>query len=188
MAHVVMLLKLKGAKSRLSPFFSPRDRLRLAGLFAAHVLQCAQHYPIVVLSPDSVGYACPEDDNINCGITLLRKKIDDGVAVVTSDLPLLGPENIDALVGDEKTLTIARSHNGGTSGLFIPKGLQFTPMFGKNSAGAHVLQAEQYGIPYKEIIDESFHDVDTNDDIAWVMEKCAGTRLFSHARRIISGV
>ncbi|MHC1598428.1 MAG: CofC family guanylyltransferase [Candidatus Methanofastidiosia archaeon] len=179
MTHVVVLLKLKNAKSRLSPFFSLEQRRNLVLFMFKHVINILDGHPVEVLTQSIPSPTKGYDDkgNINSGIMLLRERIDDDILILPCDLPFLNKEDIDRLIGDKKRVIIARSHNGGTSGIFIPKNVEFVPHFGKNSFVLHKMETKNRNLPLTILEGDSFRDIDTIEDIRWTIEHAGNSDL-----------
>jgi len=101
----------------------------------------------------------------------------DDVIIVTSDLPFFNKETLYALTSESDAVAIGPSHNGGTSGLFIPREIDFTPMFGNDSLERHRMQAEKKNVALRTVESSALRDVDTWDDITWILENASATSI-----------
>ncbi|MHC1605737.1 MAG: 2-phospho-L-lactate guanylyltransferase [Candidatus Methanofastidiosia archaeon] len=171
MVHAIVLLKLKDAKSRLSSIFKEEQRQSLVLFMLAHVLNVLNGFPLTILtlSSDVPDLGLDERGNINSGIVTIRQEINDDLLIVPCDIPFLTKEDVLGLIGDGKTVAIAPSHNGGTSGLYIPKDQDFIPHFGKMSLDIHLKEAEKRNQEIRVFISDNFRDVDTKEDLDWIL-------------------
>ncbi|MBN1785487.1 MAG: 2-phospho-L-lactate guanylyltransferase [Candidatus Methanofastidiosa archaeon] len=171
MVQAIVLLNLENAKSRLSPFFSLEERRNIVLIMFNHVLSVLKDYRVNVLArthkPSINGLK--DTDDINNGIIDMRKRIDDDILILPCDLPILRKEDVLKLMGNYHTLSIAPSQDDGTSGLYLPKGIDFTPMFGKGSFSLHMREAEMKGISLRTYESENFRDLDTMEDLKWTL-------------------
>lgn len=169
MVNAIVLLNIENAKSRLSPYFEIEDRRNLVLLMLLHVLNVLDDIPVTILPKSS---SCKkssydEEGDINTGILRLMGEIDDDILVLPCDLPSLRREDVLKLMGNYRTLSIAPSQNNGTGALFIPKGIDFIPKFGKDSINEHKREAEEGNMPLRIFESDGFRDIDTIEDIKW---------------------
>lgn len=188
------------AKSRLAPVLSPADRARLSRAFLEHTLDAAQAASsvaqIVLVSRDAEALALARERGLIAlseeGRGLNRalaqatrwsaRQGAGALLILPTDLPLLEPEDIEALWAlalEEPTVVIAPSRRGGgTNALLVrPPGL-LTYRFGPRSFGAHCLQARAEGVPL--FVVRSPHlalDVDRPEDLAEARLRLSGQAL-----------
>lgn len=171
MVNVIVLFDLESAKSRLSPYFNTSERKNLVLFMFSHVLNIVEDYPVIILTKKSANASKNFDQsgNINSGIISLRESVDDDILILPSDLPLLEKDELLNLMGDLKSISIAPSQRGGTSALFLPRGIDFIPRFGKNSLEKHIEEANSRGLKMSVYRSEAFMDVDVIEDIEWIL-------------------
>ena len=143
MVHAAVLLRLDEAKSRLSPFFSIEKRKTLVYFMFLHVLSVLDDMPVTVLTSSYAAQDLAKDraGNINSAITAFSEAVDDDILILPCDLPFLEKRDVSTLIGNGTSLSIAPSHNGGTSGIFVPRGTPFFPKFGPGSFQEHMRDA-----------------------------------------------
>ncbi len=181
MVHAAVLLRLEEAKSRLSPFFSLDKRKTLVFFMFMHVLSVLEDMPVAVLTSS---YTPPDTSkdragNINSSISAFMGMVDDDILVLPSDLPFLSKGDVGNLIGDGTSVAIAPSHNGGTSGIFLPRASTFAPKFGPGSLKAHLWDAKQRGVEPRIVESTGFRDLDTIDDILWIQAHNPETHIAS---------
>jgi len=179
MVNAIVLLNLENAKTRLSSFFGLDQRRNMVLIMFSRILNVLEDYPITVLSRthEASENGIKDIDDINNGIIDLRSELNDNVLILPCDLPLLTKEDVIKLMGNYKTLSIASSKDGGTGGLYIPRDLEFTPKFGKDSFETHVSEAKELGIPLRIYDSDNFRDFDTIEDLKWLMSSNEGNEL-----------
>jgi 2-phospho-L-lactate guanylyltransferase (CobY/MobA/RfbA family) len=144
----------------------------------SHVLNVLEDIPTAILTRSFCSNgADSKEDNINECISKVRRSIDDDMIIVTSDLPFFNKETLYALTSESDAVAIGPSHNGGTSGLFIPREIDFTPMFGNDSLERHRMQAEKKNVALRTVESSALRDVDTWDDITWILENASATSI-----------
>ncbi|HHN82107.1 MAG TPA: hypothetical protein ENN11_05770 [Methanomicrobia archaeon] len=185
MVQAAVLLKLVDAKSRLAPFLSLAQRQTLVLYMLSHVLNVLEdmHTPILTRSFYTLG-THSDEENINECIEVMRRSVDEDLVVVTSDLPFFSKEALQALTSEPDTLAIGPSHNGGTSGLFIPRSIDFTPLFGRGSLERHRLQSVEKGHTMRLVDMPAFRDVDIWEDVEWIFENAPSSAI----GRFLSGL
>ena len=181
MVHAAVLLRLEEAKSRLSPFFSLEKRKTLVYFMFMHVLSVLEDMPVTVLTSS---YAPPDATkdragNINSSISAFLDMVDDDIVILPSDLPFLCKQDVAALIGDGASPAIAPSHNGGTSGIFLPRDRTFVPQFGPGSFKAHLRDSMRRGVEPRIVEAIGFRDLDTIDDVTWIQAHHPGTNIAS---------
>jgi 2-phospho-L-lactate guanylyltransferase (CobY/MobA/RfbA family) len=97
------------------------------------------------------------------------------VLVVLGDLPLLRPEDVDAVaeVGQRESVVIVPSSDGGTAMLLRRPPDRIPARFGRASATAHALEARALGIEpgrVPAIADAARIDLDTPEDAERLLE------------------
>ena len=98
-------------------------------------------------------------------------------AYIPADLPLLTAIDIDAaiaLASSGERFTICPAHDGGTNGLFVPPGHDFTPRLGVRSYARHRELSLDLGVDMTELWSAGFErDVDTIEDLRWCVDSGA---------------
>ena len=186
MVNAVVLLNIENAKSRLSPFFDLDQRRNMVLIMFSRVLNALEDFPVTVLTRTHKAAidGVRDSDDINNGIMDIRRKLNDDLLVLPCDLPLLTTSDVLKLMGNSMTLSTAPSQDGGTSGLFIPREVEFTPRFGKNSFALHTGEAEEMGIPLRVYRSDSFRDLDTMEDLRWLLKTIGRNELADYIRSL----
>lgn len=105
--------------------------------------------------------------------------------VVMADLPRLGPEDIDAVIGTEAAVVVAATDDGGTGALMRRPPDVMGTAYGIGSADRHVHRAEEAGLTVRRITTPGFSsDIDTNDDLRQLGE----LRVGEATRRVLTEV
>lgn len=105
--------------------------------------------------------------------------------VVMADLPRLGPEDVDEVIGTEAAVVVAATDDGGTGALMRRPPNVMGTAYGTGSADRHVLRAEAAGLTVRRITTPGFSsDVDTIDDLRQLGE----LRLGEATRRVLNEV
>lgn len=145
----ILPLKLGGErKSRLAPRLTPDQRVRLSDHMAAIVLHCLRTSPLIrrvillapVTIPGDAEWRRDEGRGLNAELTALRAGLGDvSLLVVHGDLPLLAPQDIDALVAaaDKGCALAPDRHGSGTNALAVAQGFPLDFAFGVNSCALH---------------------------------------------------
>lgn len=163
-------------KSRLAPRLTPAARAALGDRMAAHVLACLRACPsidrILLLSSmpgtaEGVGWARDAGRGLNAEIAAAR----DGLGtpqllVIHGDLPLVAPEDVEALLaaaGSGGCALAPDRHGAGTNALALAGAAPFGFAFGPGSLARHQAAAGGAAIivrrPGLSI------DIDTPDDL-----------------------
>jgi 2-phospho-L-lactate guanylyltransferase len=178
------------AKSRLGTALSGSERAALSRTMLARVLDAAQRSKlfggVVVVSRDAEVLAFAEasgatalaeiEAGLNEALEQARRFViergADALLVLPSDLPLVTPQEIGALLAaaQDKPVAIAPSRDGGTNALLLqPPALESAPLrfeFGEQSFRRHQAQAEARGLAYTVIRSELLAlDVDWPEDL-----------------------
>jgi len=172
----IIPLKQAGArKTRLTERLTEAERDRLADRLFAHVAGMLMAHPqigdVLILSPAAppAGFGIWRRDGglgLNAELTALRQ-IYGGrdLLVVHADLPLLGADDITALLAaaGQDGFAIAPDRLGtGTNAITIPRGRPFAFAFGPDSLSAH--RAADAGARIVERPGLAL-DIDTPDDL-----------------------
>jgi 2-phospho-L-lactate guanylyltransferase len=157
---VLPVKELSLAKTRLSPCLDPQQRQRLMGCLVDRALsalaEASELEGILVIGERVVHAGNPRiaylsdpghghNAAVACGVSLLTEWGIAGAAVIAGDLPLLGVEDISALVraGLESEVAIAPDRHGtGTNALFLKLPTRMSPSFGVGSFERHVQAAQ----------------------------------------------
>lgn len=116
--------------------------------------------------------------NLNMAARQLSAEDVDTLVVIPSDLPLLRPQDIDALLARIETglCVCAANRDGGTNALVIspPDAIQFH--YGMHSAQRHVEAGQAAGLLSKKIDEPAFAvDIDTPDDLIWLCQQAVAS-------------
>jgi 2-phospho-L-lactate guanylyltransferase len=118
----------------------------------------------------------------------------DGALVLTADLPLARPEDLDAVVHAAPpgpSATIAPSWDGtGTNAMLLRPPAALTPRLGVDSLARHLAQAARRGVPVTRVdLPALALDIDTPRDLAELMARGGGgATLDACARLAIAGL
>jgi 2-phospho-L-lactate guanylyltransferase len=118
----------------------------------------------------------------------------DGALVLTADLPLARPEDLDAVVlaaPPGPSATIAPSWGGtGTNAMLLRPPGALTPRLGVDSLARHLAQAARRGVPVTRVdVPALALDIDTPRDLAELMARGGGgATLDACARLEIAGL
>lgn len=180
-AWVALLpLKPRGLrKTRLSATLDPQARDRLASAMALHVARTLAATPgvgqVLCLSPDPPGgelgetvqWRRDEEGDLNRALHGARAAVDGPVLVLHADLPLLGVDDVSALIdaaGPGCALAPDR-HERGTNAVALADGRPFAFAFGPDSFARHCRAAPDCAVVRREGLG---FDLDTPDDLAWL--------------------
>ena len=118
----------------------------------------------------------------------------EGALVLTADLPLARPEDLDAVVlaaPPGPSATIAPSWDGtGTNAMLLRPPAALTPRLGVDSLARHLAQAARRGVPVTRVdLPALALDIDTPRDLAELMARGGGgATLDACARLEIAGL
>jgi 2-phospho-L-lactate guanylyltransferase len=189
---VVPVKPLRGALRRLRPALDARVRRELQVAMLTDVLTaCAgarrlEGVLVVTSDPDAAALAraiararvVPDHDpprGMNAAVSRgLAAVADEGAGaalVMTADLPLLHPDDIDALVAAAPagpSVTIAPSHEGtGTNAMLLRPPRALAPRLGPDSFARHSAQAARRGLALVRVdLARVALDIDTPRDVA----------------------
>jgi 2-phospho-L-lactate/phosphoenolpyruvate guanylyltransferase len=184
MPAVTAIVPLKGlaaAKSRLAPALAPERRQQLAVTMLEHVLAVCRAAPsveaVLVVAGDTMGAEVAGAAGarvvrqVGTGLPAALELADaalEGAAatlVVAADLPLLSPEDVEAVCAAGAVgpaVVVAPTRDGGTGGLLRRPGGVIPTAFGPGSASAHRRLAAAAGILPSVVDRDGFAlDVDT---------------------------
>jgi 2-phospho-L-lactate guanylyltransferase len=110
------------------------------------------------------------------------------VLVVLSDIPLLMPEDVDAicrLAPPRGALVVPSKEGTFTNAMLRRPPALFAPRFGERSLARHVAAAEEFGLPCRVVRNQRIgFDVDTPDDLRAFVSVESGTTTYREARRL----
>jgi 2-phospho-L-lactate/phosphoenolpyruvate guanylyltransferase len=96
----------------------------------------------------------------------------DALLVLLPDLPLIDPEDIQALIraaGDGSAVIAPDRHGTGTNALLLSPPDAIMPVFGERSASRHRLALALADLPLTDVQRPGIHlDLDTPDDLAYL--------------------
>ena len=180
---VVPLKRADERKTRLAGILSPAERTDLSERLARRVIDCLSAHPdvpqVFALSPDPVAGAQWVQDRgrgLNAELAAFRETwIAANVLVIHADLPLLGPDDISALIAAAKGGRIALApdrHGQGTNAAALPAGSRLAFRFGPGSFAAHIGQAAGHAVPVHR--PGLALDIDDPADLALAQARKAG--------------
>lgn len=173
---------LEGAKSRLVGSFDAAGRRALGLAMLKDVLAAAGPFrgKIVVTSDPAAsaqaaqaGFRVIPDPGgglnaaVESGTQASRNAGSDDVTVIPADIPLITPQDLEAILAVDASVVVVPSSDGGTAALRRHPPDAIPAAFGDSSAGAHIREAERLGVPVEVL--ELPHlrlDVDDYDDVA----------------------
>jgi 2-phospho-L-lactate guanylyltransferase len=185
---VVPIKSLTQAKGRLAPRLNAEQRRVLVLAMLEDVLTALRQAPpihsilLVSADPDALALGLrlgarpllDEAGSLNGALEQAARHAADAGAesllVIPGDLPLLSGADITGLLagGTARHATIAPSHDGGTSALFLrpPRALPF--LFGPDSFRRHLAAAQGQGLSPRvyHAPGPSLDDIDTPADLA----------------------
>jgi 2-phospho-L-lactate guanylyltransferase len=181
-AVVAPIRSFVGAKSRLAPVLSARQREQLARDLATRVVAASAPWPVLVVSsaPEVKAWAADLDlevvhdpgsldDAAAYGRHLLASRGHVRVIVAHADLPLVRTLAGVAHDGSQPVLTIVPCHrDDGTPVLALPSGAPFRFAYGPGSFRRHLAEAHRRGLAVRVVRDPQLrHDLDEPDDLDW---------------------
>ena len=127
----------------------PVERDALVRRLFAHVVGVLQDggLRVIALSPDPIDGPevwLDEGDGLNRAVAAALRRLDTPVLIVHADLPKLADEDIDGILCAPGDVVVARSRDGGTSGLLLRR--LIAPSFGPGSTAAHASLARRAGL------------------------------------------
>ena len=182
---------LAQSKTRLAGTLADSDREALSANLFARVVRAAVksnlNRVLVVGGNDAIeseAYSLGAEWLPDCGnglnacvqqtISHLAEQ-DTASIYLPADLPLVTPDDIDALIlasehGKKLTLCPA-DRDGGTNAIVVPVGSKFRLQLGENSFAKHIEQADQLGIePTILKLPGIAFDLDTPDDLDYLSQ------------------
>ncbi|MEE8603110.1 2-phospho-L-lactate guanylyltransferase [Euzebya tangerina] len=171
-SSVVAVIPLKAiarSKSRMAPTLSQADRAllmrRTFSRVAAAVRGASGVAGCVVVTGDDVGASwardhgftvvpeSPATTGLNDAIRQADQMLEGEASIVLpADLPLVVPEDLDALLQPAPTgVVVAPTADGGTGALVRRPGDAIGPHFGPDSAERHLAAAERAGVPARAV-------------------------------------
>lgn len=171
MVSVLILIRMRNAKSRLSCILTQEMREKLAALMFSRVLSSVNDFPVYVLSPTLFegDFVWIEDrwKDINSVVAKACERIDDDLLILPSDIPAITKEDVGTILAHSEDLVFVPARDGGTNALFIKKGTSFETHYGPNSLFLHRKEAEEKGLSFCVLPLETMRDVDTEEDLLW---------------------
>ena len=188
---LVPVKRLATAKTRLAAAYGPVERLALVPAMLADVLDAVRAAPgvarVAVVTSDRSAAAAARTHGAdvlsdaglpwNEGLAHAIIGLDPrpaAVVVVAADLPLLGPDDVEALLAalPARGIAVGRAHDGGSNALALRPPDVLTPNFGvAASAARHVERAVAAGLE-ATVVDRPglAYDLDTPDDAARLLD------------------
>jgi 2-phospho-L-lactate guanylyltransferase len=110
----------------------------------------------------------------------------EALLVLPADLPLVTPDDIDALIavlGPQPSVVLAASRDGGTNALLVRPPLALPFLYGPNSLARHMEAARQRGIGVEAVRSPGLMlDVDQPDDLTLLADTAGNTAAQQFAR------
>lgn len=180
-AILVPVKRLEDAKRRLAPALRPEERHRLALTLLHDVLAAAAGWPLRLLVTSDAeaatlasraGWQVVGDpgDGLNAALAAgTRQAVElgaDALLVLPFDVPLATPEDLRLLFAISAQVVVARSDDGGTTGLLRRPPAGMATAFGPDSAAGHLAAAAAAGL-HAEVVDSPglALDIDNLDDL-----------------------
>jgi 2-phospho-L-lactate guanylyltransferase len=171
MVSVLILIRMRNAKSRLSGILTQEMREELTALMFSRVLSSASDLPVYVLSPTLFegDFVWIEDrwKDINSVVAKACERIDDDLLILPSDIPAIRKEDVGTILAHDEDLVLVPARDGGTNALFMKKGISFETHYGPKSFFLHKKEAEEKGLSFCVLPLERIRDVDTEEDLFW---------------------
>ncbi len=185
---VVPVKSLQETKSRLASALSPEERSALTLSMLNHVLATIREAGVIssigIVSPNSKELKLPGDiavieqtrsglnNHLEEGREWAIASGADALMIIFSDLPLLSPDNIKAIIrlGKRKgTVVLAPDrHGGGTNIMLTHPASLSTFAFGQGSYHMHRAQALPKGCHIETYMSEGTSlDIDTPEDLSF---------------------
>ncbi len=190
--RVVIPFKLKNPKSRLSSILSLDERINLAKLMLLDVIDVVSKFTddIVVLVPPNTELDLSvkiEEDSRDLD-SAINARIERGIAIVMSDLPLLNENVLRRFFNSEGDVVIAPGRKGGTNMLLI-RDERFRVSYHYGSFFKHIAIAKRLGLRV-EIFDSFYASVDIDDesDLLELLMHGEGKRSYEYLKSIGFGV
>ncbi len=149
--------KIKGGKSRLSPFLSPSEREKLA----EHMLDD------VVSTLSGLEVSIVREEGLNAVLNKIIVNSTEPVLIIMPDLPLISVEHIQDIISSKEDVVISPGRGGGTNILFLRSPSTFRVDYHGASFLKHLQIAKDKGLLTR--VYESFYascDIDEVDDLA----------------------
>jgi len=185
-AILIPVKRLSEAKLRLAGVLGPAERRRLALAMLADVLEAAGAWPLrVVVTSDTdaaslaqaVGWAIVPDpgsglnDAVAAGTTAIATAGATALLVLPFDVPLVTGLDLRTLFSSDADVAVARSDDGGTTGLLRRPPAAIAASFGPRSADAHASAAAVAGLRFASLrLPGLSLDVDDADDLRRLAE------------------
>lgn len=171
MVSVLILIRMRNAKSRLSSILRQEMREELTALMFSRVLSSVSDLPVYVLSPTLFegDFVWIEDTwkDINSVVAKACERIDDDLLILPSDIPAIRKEDVGTILAHNEDLVFVPARDGGTNALFLKKGISFETHYGPKSFFLHKKEAEEKGLSFCVLPLETIRDVDTEEDLLW---------------------
>ncbi len=201
---IVPVKELHRAKQRLARVLDAHERQTLSLAMLNDVLVALSRSPvsrIIVIGRDVEAYhtarthgatfVIDQSSTLNEALHQAAEDIPDHAAalVAPSDLPLLGVEDVIALIrmsGDNPGVALAPAHDGGTNLLLVNPVAGWTFLFGPDSLTHHIVEARQRQLPVHLLrLPHLERDVDDIDDLIWLAQQPGDTSAQRLARMFL---
>ena len=188
--HAYVFMKpLAVSKSRLAGTLTPARRELLAAAMLASTLSAVLDAGLAttVIGGDAdvrqlseasgAGWRPEPSIGLNESLAeVLRNAPSNHVLYLPADLPLLTPEDIEALLEADAGVVIAPDRwRTGTNAMLLPAASGFTPALGTGSLTLHIEQARRLGFEARLVETPGLgFDVDTPDDLDLLLQRRLG--------------
>ncbi len=181
---VVPVKNLLESKSRLSSILNGERRRGLTLAMLGDVLSALKSSEVdqtIVISCDKTvhkfaeGFGIKSLQEAEAGLNqAVRQAIEwcvrknaGAVLILPTDTPLITPDDIDTIIelGEDKTIVISPSQDGGTNALLLRTSNLIQPCFGQNSFKKHIWYALGLGVQPKIYRSKRLLDIDSEEDI-----------------------
>lgn len=177
-ASVLILIRTRNAKSRLSHILGKEMREKLCVLMFHNVLSSVGGYPVFVLSPTKLegDFTWIEDrwGDIDSVVERAFQTIDDDLLILPSDVPAITEDDIKIILSQKEDLVFVPAGDGGTNALFVRKDVLFKTHYGPKSFFLHKKEAEERKLSFCILSLENLRDIDTEEDLVWFYKRAKG--------------
>lgn len=172
MVQIIIPFKIQNPKTRLSSLLSLKERTQFVKSMLLDVLDVASVCTsnLFILSTDKINFINPRkvtilvdtqplNDAIN---SILEEEIDEAIAIVMSDLPLLNPSILENFLSSEGDVVIAPGKKGGTN-MILVRNKNFRTSYHYGSFFNHLEIARKMGLK-ATVFDSYFSGVDIDEE------------------------
>lgn len=203
---IIPVKKLKNAKLRLEGYLSQEQRAELSVIMLQDVLEVLSTSEVVtgitiissegslaevaklygadfLLTESDSGYS----EDAAKAIDKVCQTHQDDIAIIPSDVPLLGHDDLIKLdeIHEQGVILCPAQADGGTNGLLFDSSLQMPLLFGVDSLERYRQKAAELDIPLRiERIAGLERDIDRVDDLIWVLERPENIKTINYLKSL----